>query len=116
MGIGSRVNQLHIDPDLVSCFLHATLKNIRYAKLLCDLREIAGFALILLRGSARNYFQVSDASKARQDLLMHAIGKIGLIRVSAEILKRQNSDSIFHRMTDEFALPNDPACRCSESE
>ena len=60
MGIGLRVNQLHIDPHLVGRFLHAALKNVRYAKLLRDLGEIARFALILLRGRARNYFQICD--------------------------------------------------------
>jgi hypothetical protein len=56
MGIGLRVNQLNIDPNLIGCFLHATLKNVRYAKLLRDLGEIPRFALILLRGRARNHF------------------------------------------------------------
>ena len=37
VGIGLRVNQLHIDPHLIGRFLHATLKNVRYAKLLRDL-------------------------------------------------------------------------------
>ena len=60
VGIGLGVNQLHIDPHLIARFLHATLKNVRYAKLLRDLDEIARFALILLRGRARNYFQVRD--------------------------------------------------------
>jgi hypothetical protein len=56
MGIGLRVNQLNIDPHLIGHFLDATLKNVRYAKLLRDLAEIGRFALILLRGSARDYF------------------------------------------------------------
>ena len=54
MGIGWRVNQLHIDPNLVSDFLDAALKNVRYAKLLRDLGQIARFALIALGGSTRN--------------------------------------------------------------
>ena len=60
VGIGLRINQLNIDPHLIGHFLHATLKNRRYAKLLRDLDEIARSALILLRGRARNYFQVRD--------------------------------------------------------
>ena len=60
MGIGLRVNQLYIDPDLIGRFLHGTLNNVCHAKLLCDLGEIARFALILLCGSARNYFQIRD--------------------------------------------------------
>src|SRR5262249_52466102 len=54
--ISLRVNQLHIDPHPISRSLHAALKNVRHAKLLCDLGKIPGFALILLRGRTRNYF------------------------------------------------------------
>ena len=47
-----RVNQLNIDPHLIGRFLHAALNNVRYAKLLRDLGEIARFALIpLCRGA-----------------------------------------------------------------
>ena len=56
VGISLRVNQLNIDPRLISRFLHATLKNGRYPKLLRDLGEIAWLALILLRRSAGNDF------------------------------------------------------------
>ena len=56
MRIGLRVNQLNIDPHLITRFLHATLKNVRHTKLLRDLGEIARFALIALRGRARNDF------------------------------------------------------------
>jgi len=54
--ISLRVDQLHIDPNLIGHLLNATLKEVRYAKLLCDLGEIARLALISLGGSARNYF------------------------------------------------------------
>ena len=88
MGISLRVDQLNIDPHLVGRFLHAAFKNVRYAKLLGDLAEIPRFALILLRGSARNYFQVCDARQPRQDLLLNTVAEIGVIRIAAQILKR----------------------------
>src|SRR5207249_10777560 len=53
MGTGLRVNQLYIDPHLISRFLHAALKNVRYAKLLRVLGEIEWFALIGVCGSVR---------------------------------------------------------------
>ena len=56
-------------------------------------REISRFALILLRGSARNYFQIRDASQPRQDLLLDAISEIGVIWIGAEIFKRKNGDA-----------------------
>src|SRR5262249_38404262 len=56
MGIGLCIHQLHIDPHLISYFLHASLKNGRDTELLRDVPEIGRSALILLRGSARDYF------------------------------------------------------------
>src|SRR5262249_54250565 len=55
VGIGLRVNQLNIDPHLIGHFFDATLKNIVYPKMPCDLGEVGRLALIPLRGSARNY-------------------------------------------------------------
>src|SRR4029077_14697229 len=94
MGIGLCVNQLHIDPHLIGRFLHATFKNVLYAKLLGDLTKILGLALILLCGSARNYFQTRDASQPRQDLLVDTVCKIGAIRIVAEIFKWKHCDSV----------------------
>ena len=42
MGISLRVNQLHVDPHLVGRFLHATLKNVRYSKLLAISARLRG--------------------------------------------------------------------------
>ena len=56
MGIGLRVDQLHIDPDLATRLLHATFKNVRYAQLLRDVGEIARPAVISLRGGTRDHF------------------------------------------------------------
>jgi hypothetical protein len=56
VGVRLRVNQLNVHTHLVGRFLHTAFKDICYAKLLGDLAEISGFALILLRGTARNDF------------------------------------------------------------
>src|SRR5439155_570491 len=88
VGIGLRVNQLNIDSHLIGRFLDATLKNVRYPKLLRDLGEIPRFALIPLSGSTRNYFYVRDLGQTRQDLLLNTVCKIGVIRIAAKILKR----------------------------
>jgi hypothetical protein len=45
-----------IDPHLISYFLHATLKDGCDTELLCDLAQIGRFALVLPRGSPRDYF------------------------------------------------------------
>ena len=95
MRIGLRVNQLHADPDLVGRFLHATFKNISYAKLLRDLGNIARCALITLRGSARNYFQIRDAGQSRQDLFLNAIGEVGVSGIETEVFERKHCDTLW---------------------
>src|SRR4030095_10463302 len=52
MGICLGGSHLNIDPHLVGRFLHASLKDVCYAKLLGYLAQIPRFALILLRGTA----------------------------------------------------------------
>src|SRR5205823_10055056 len=116
MRIGLRVNQLYADPDLVGRFLHATFKNISYAKLLRDLGKIARCALITLRGSARNYFQIRDAGQSRQDLLLHAICEVGVSRIGTEVLKWKYRDALWNYDFN-FAVPNSDAqtyCECHE--
>ena len=80
---GLRVNQVNIDPHLIACLLDATLKDVRYAKLLCDFSKIPRFALISLRRSARNDFQIPDLGETRQDFFLDAIREISVIRIAA---------------------------------
>jgi len=88
------VNQLNIDPHLIGRFLHATLKNVRHPKLLRDLAEIPGFALIAQRGTARNHFQIRDASQPCQDLLLNAVREIRVIWIRAQIFEWHNGYSL----------------------
>src|SRR5437868_15034449 len=87
-----RVNQVNIDPDLIACFLHATLEDVHYAKLLRDLSKIARFALILLRRSAGNHLQIRDFSQTRQHFLLDAVSEISVLWIAAQVLKRQDRD------------------------
>ena len=80
---GLHVNQMNVDPHLIACLLNATLKDVRYAKLLRDFSKIARFALISLRRSTRNDFQIADLSETRQDFFLDAIGEISIIRIAA---------------------------------
>jgi hypothetical protein len=85
--IGLCIKQFNTNSHLVARFFHATLKNVRYAKLLRDLAEIARFALTVLYGSARNYFQICDPSQLCQDLISNAIGELGVIPIGTEAFK-----------------------------
>ena len=48
MRIAGRLDELDVDAHLIGGFLDAALQNVRHAKLLRDLGEIARLALILL--------------------------------------------------------------------
>src|SRR5215468_5801829 len=106
MGIGLRVNQLNIDPYLIRRLLNAALKNVRYAKLLRDLGEVGRLALIPLRGSTRDHFQIRDLSQPRQDFLLYAIREIGIGFVFTKVFKRQHRDAFLadsgHRRSRSF--------------
>ena len=114
MGIGLRLNQLNIHTHLVGRFLHAPLKNDRYAKLLGDLAQIPGFALILLRGTARNHFQIRNASQPRQDLLLNAGGEIGVIWIATQIFERQHRNTFLRNRLASLSVkresPDDQHC------
>src|SRR5262249_18608451 len=90
---GLHVHQVNIDPHLISRFLDATLKDVRYPKLPCDFSKISRFALISLCRSARNHFQIPDLSEAREDFFLDTIGEISVIRIAAQILKGQDRDA-----------------------
>src|SRR4029453_4068079 len=109
MRVGLRVNQLHTDPHLVARSLHLTFKNIRYAKLLRVLGKIVSFVLIQWRGSARNYFQICNASQSRQNLLVDTISEVSVSRIGTEVLKREHSDAFFGRSKKKLAFPKNPA-------
>ena len=60
MGIISCFDQLHVHPHRITALLHAAFQNVGDAKLPGDLRQIFRRAFIMLRGSARDNFQIGD--------------------------------------------------------
>src|SRR5207249_4554426 len=49
-------------------------------------------ALVALRRSSRDYFEVADSGQAHQDFFLNAISKICVICIVAEIFERQHCD------------------------
>ena len=88
-------NQLHIHVHGISDFLHAALQQIRHAQLPADVAQIVRRAFVFLGRSARDDFERCDLRKPGQDFVLDAVGKIGVIGIAAEVLKRQNSDTFF---------------------
>src|SRR4030095_14996232 len=96
MRIAGCLDEVHADADCVASFLNATLKNVCHTKLLRDLGEVARFALLLLRRSARNDFQVRDLRESREDFLLNTIRKISVGFVLAKVCKGQHRDRFGH--------------------
>jgi hypothetical protein len=65
MRFAGRLDELDVDAHLIGGFLDAAHQDVRYAKLLRDLGEIAWLALILLGRGARDHFQIRDLREPR---------------------------------------------------
>ena len=90
----SRVDELDIHPHLVIRLLHATLQDVRHAKLLGDLREIVRRAFEMLRRRAGDHFQVGDLCQPRQNFVLDALGEVGVRLVLAQVLEGQDGDRL----------------------
>ena len=65
MGIIGCLDQLHVDSDLIGRTLYTAFQNVRDAELLSDFEQVIRRAFETLRGSARNYLQISDLRQSR---------------------------------------------------
>src|SRR6266478_10068225 len=60
-------------PHGIAALLYAAFQNMRDAKLLCDVGQICGCALIMLGGCARDHLRISDLGQPGQNLVLDAI-------------------------------------------
>src|SRR6476659_10626038 len=95
MRIVGSLDQLHIYPDVIRVLLHASFQDVGNSELSRDLRQIFGCALIMLCRSARDNFQVGNLGQAGEDLVLNAVGKVSVVRVSASIFKRKHGNAFF---------------------
>jgi len=73
--------------------LHATFENVRHAKLLSDLAEIAvGARSVSHYARATDDFQISYFREVSQNLVLHAVGKEREPFLLTEIFKRKYGD------------------------
>ncbi len=68
------------------------LDDMADTELPADLRELLRLAAVGQRRSARDHLQVSDLREPCDDLVLHAIGEIGVRLVLAEVFERQHCD------------------------
>ena len=93
MRICAGIDQLGVDAHFAAGALHTALEQMRDAKLLRDLAQIALCAsFVLHHRSAADHFQVGDFGEISQDFILHTVGEECVLLVVAEVFKRQNRD------------------------
>src|SRR5580704_17216728 len=90
-GIGS--DQLRRHPHPAAGFAHASFEDIAYAQLFSDLLYVDRLAFVGKGRVTGNHREGAPAGEKRNNVLGYAIGKVFLLRVVAEIRKRQDRDS-----------------------
>src|SRR5262249_55765963 len=107
MGITTSIDELHIYPHSVSSFLHAAFEYRGHAKFASHCFQGVRLAFVFRRGSARDNFQVADASKFGKDFILGTVGEISVPLVFAEILEWEHCDTLqrnCHGRSDQFLM------------
>src|SRR6266513_873925 len=89
----------------------AALKHMRYTQIISDLTEIS-FAAVIHHAGPADHLEIGDFCQLGQNVVLHAIGKVCVLFLIAQIFKWQNGDSVVYRMSNKFTFPNDPASSC----
>ncbi len=93
VGVGPGIDQLGVHPHPVPGAAHRAFENVRDAERFPDLAQVADAAPVLLDRGAADHLQVGDARQAGENVVMHAIGKKGVLAVIAQVFKRQHRDA-----------------------
>ncbi len=94
--VGAGVDQLRVHTHFVAGALNAALQHVSDAKLLSDFAEITrNAAFVLHHRSAADHFEICYFGQGRQNLVLHAVGKEGVVRIAAEVFKRQDRNAFF---------------------
>jgi hypothetical protein len=79
---------LHVHPHLVGRALCTAFQDMGNTKLSRDLEKIARRVLEPLCRGMRDHLQITDLGQPRENLLLNAVRKIGVVRVPTEIFER----------------------------
>src|SRR5947207_12521101 len=80
-------------PDGGGALLHASFLDVSQVKLLCNFGKIARLTLILLRGRARDYFEISNLRQTSENFVLYAVGKVGIRFFLAQVFKGKHRDA-----------------------
>ena len=104
VGVGRGFDELNVHPDHVTAFLHFP-PRVRHAKLMSDISKVFRHAPVVLRRGPRDHLQIGDLRKTGQDLVLNAVGKIGIFFFAASIFERKHRDALFRYRTPDFFGP-----------
>src|SRR6516225_5359185 len=90
MRSGVRVDQLSGDADPIAALAHRAFEHVADTQFATDPLHVDVLALVGEARIAGGYKQPADAGEGGDDLLDHAVGKIFLLRVAAQIVERQH--------------------------
>ena len=96
MRVGPSVDQLRIHSHLIADTAAHCLQEGERHRAASRSRASCGVAgLVLHHARATDHFQVRDLRQVRQNFVLHAVGKISVLFVFAQVFKRQNRDALF---------------------
>ena len=98
MNIALRVYELDDDPNAFSRLLHATLQHVCGAQFSRHLTQIFRTAFVFGGRGARNHLKIADLSDCGEDFILDTVGKIGVVRIVAQIFERQHPQLIFVKL------------------
>ncbi len=90
-----RVDQLHAHSDAIADPTDAAFQKRGYAQRFANFAGVAhAIATIRHDRHARDDLQIADLRKIRQDIVLHAVGEVGVLLFIAEALKGQDGNRL----------------------
>src|SRR5438552_18075073 len=97
MRVNARVEQLDVYSYFVPGPLHAAFQHSGHTELASHCLQVFWRAFIFRCRLSRDNLQVADASQLGQNLILNAVGEIGIVWVTAQIVEWENRDAFLQR-------------------
>src|SRR5438128_11583083 len=94
MRVDARVEQLDVYPHFISSLLHAAFEHIGHAEFASYCFQVFRRAFVFGCRFSRDNLQVANASELRQDFILNAVGEVGIVWVTTQIVEWENCDAI----------------------
>ena len=95
-GVGTGINELHGNPNLVTGTLHGAFDDRVHVELGADFAQVLAGVAVFVNRSPGNDAERPDVGQAAQQVVVDAVGEILVVRIAAAARKRQYSDGIHH--------------------